>query len=190
MTSHVDLTYVSKYAAFWGNVTSTLDWCEFSSYIAELANTISNIAIISLGLYGYIRCKQQSLPALYSTNYLGLLMVGIGSAAFHGSLLYEAQLADELPITFIYRNPVYHQAVFATLMLLNTYRTMKLRRQTVVPLSRNVQSQVVKIFWTGGLSFIVAFLIWNLDNIFCGNLQGWKKIIGWPTAFLLEGQAA
>lgn len=37
--------------------------------------------------------------------------------------------------------------------------------------------------------FSLAFIIWNLDNVFCGTLTQWKRKAGWPLAFLLEGQS-
>jgi hypothetical protein len=44
------------------------------------------------------------------------------------------------------------------------------------------------MFWTGGGLFILGFIIWNLDNVFCTTLTRWKVAIGWPVAFLLEGK--
>jgi dihydroceramidase len=40
---------------------------------------------------------------------------------------------------------------------------------------------------TGVAIFALGFVIWNIDNIFCSTLTGWKFTIGWPVAFLLEG---
>ena len=36
--------------------------------------------------------------------------------------------------------------------------------------------------------FILGFIFWNLDNVLCDALTGWKIMLGWPTAFLLEGE--
>lgn len=44
-----------------------------------------------------------------------------------------------------------------------------------------------KMYQTGLLTFLAGFAIWNVDNIYCSTLTEWKKAIGWPTAFLLEG---
>lgn len=39
-----------------------------------------------------------------------------------------------------------------------------------------------------GLSvFLCGFLIWNLDNIYCGHFRRWRREIGLPWAILLEG---
>lgn len=50
-----------------------------------------------------------------------------------------------------------------------------------------VKKRIGKIYQTGFLIFLAGFAIWNVDNIYCNTLTEWKKAIGWPTAFLLEG---
>jgi hypothetical protein len=47
------------------------------------------------------------MPGRIVLSHFGLLAVGLGSAAFHGTLLYEAQLMDELPMVSKY---VCHQS--------------------------------------------------------------------------------
>ncbi|KAF8585114.1 alkaline phytoceramidase [Ramaria rubella] len=225
---------MSKNIPFWGEVTSTLDWCEhnyqFSSYIAELANTLSNIFTIVLALHGCRKALAQSLPTRYLGSFAGFGLVGIGSFAFHATLLYQAQLADELPIYVcsqilyvlfetvprsvkdsrrrkplamlvigfnvaftimysLYRNPIFHQVVFAILMLTVAARATVLSRRASSPISVGTRRTIIKIFWTGGISFIFGFLIWNLDNAYCDTLKEWKAEMGWPAAFVLEGHA-
>ncbi|KZT08705.1 alkaline phytoceramidase [Laetiporus sulphureus 93-53] len=90
---------------FWGPVTATLDWCEanyqFSSYIAETANTFSNLFTVGLALFGAYQARAQSLPPRYLAGYSGFALVGVGSFIFHATLLFEAQLADELPMVYV-----------------------------------------------------------------------------------------
>jgi len=39
-----------------------------------------------------------------------------------------------------------------------------------------------------GLGSVAAgFLIWNLDNIYCGTLRRWRREVGLPWGILLEG---
>ncbi|KIP11150.1 hypothetical protein PHLGIDRAFT_125047 [Phlebiopsis gigantea 11061_1 CR5-6] len=232
-------------SAFWGPVTATLDWCEarsqqpwhanyqFSRYIAEAANTFSNIVTIGLAWYGMYIAQRAQLPARYLIGWTGFALVGLGSFIFHATLLYEAQLADELPMVYvasfccailfdskpghgvnndrtkgifalllafnalftwayaIYRNPVFHQVVFATVMFTNIFRTTYILRTS--PYQQRIpdhdKKTVTHLFALGAATFLFGFLVWNLDNIFCHNITGWKHSLGWPGAFLLEGHS-
>ncbi|KAJ3353465.1 hypothetical protein HDU83_006747 [Entophlyctis luteolus] len=86
-------------------VTSTLDWCEenyvVSRYLAEFWNSTSNAAFIIT-----------TMILLYSVNYIGvtemrtylsiygITLVGVGSFLFHGSLWFQTQMMDELPMIY------------------------------------------------------------------------------------------
>ncbi|XP_043215699.1 alkaline ceramidase 3-like [Amphibalanus amphitrite] len=89
---------------FWGSPTSTLDWCEanyaVSDYIAEFWNTISNLAMILPPIYGIYEVLRQKFELRFAICFVLLLVVGLGSWAFHMTLLYEMQLSDELPMVF------------------------------------------------------------------------------------------
>ncbi|KAF8738651.1 hypothetical protein AX14_010751 [Amanita brunnescens Koide BX004] len=222
---------------FFGPVTATLDWCEanyqFSHYIAEMANSFSNLFTIALAACGYLEACRQDLPQRYLAGYIGLGLVGIGSFAFHATLLYEAQLADELPMIYVgsigvwlifddqpgfdlqrsstrwlivlliafdvlftlsyyvYRNPVYHQVVFASIIFIVgsrvTYTLKYSRASSGIPSETKVM--IGKLFATGATLFACGFLIWNMDNIFCMSLTDVKRMLGWPAAFLLEGHS-
>lgn len=87
----------------YGEITATLDWCEenlFSPlwFVAEFFNSISNLGMFALGLYGAYRSYKQQLPMRFIAVYVGLATVGLGSFLFHATLLFESQLADELPM--------------------------------------------------------------------------------------------
>ncbi|KAI0070548.1 alkaline phytoceramidase [Panus rudis PR-1116 ss-1] len=232
------MTVVNKTAKanFWGPVTATLDWCEanyqFSRYIAETANTWSNLVTVLLALYGVHQVQKASLPPRYLAGYAGFALVGLGSMIFHATLLYEAQLADELPMIYVatyccailfdttpgfvsngwtiflgstfllfnflftwsyavYRNPVYHQAIFASIMFTNGLRTAHLLRWSDVSprIPQAIKTTVAKVFGLGAGLFAFGFFIWNLDNIFCNTITQWKHNIGWPAAFILEGHS-
>ncbi|KAI0348274.1 alkaline phytoceramidase [Trametopsis cervina] len=227
---------------FWGPVTATLDWCEanyqFSRYIAELANTFSNLVTILFASYGGWLAKNADLPPRYLAGWLGFALVGAGSFVFHATLQYSAQLADELPMIYVasyccavlcdtrpghditntrtraiitglavfnviftwayavYRNPVFHQVVFASIMFTNAYRTWYVLSNSD-PIAATAKFRIPvhdrrtigSLFLTGALTFAFGFLIWNLDNAFCNTVTKWKQSIGWPAAFLLEGHS-
>ncbi|EMD32564.1 hypothetical protein CERSUDRAFT_68585 [Gelatoporia subvermispora B] len=115
---------------FWGPITATLDWCEanyqFSRYIAEAANTFSNLFTIGLALYGAVQAQSQGLPKRYLTGYTGFALVGLGSFIFHATLLFEAQLADELPMVYV--------ASYCSVILFDTQRGFSWRNSNAIPL--------------------------------------------------------
>ncbi|KAF5385401.1 hypothetical protein D9615_001244 [Tricholomella constricta] len=206
---------------------------QFSYYIAEMANSFSNVFTIALAVCGGLAAARQSLPSRYVAGYAGIALVGIGSFAFHATLLFQAQLADELPMIYVgsmglwflfddqpgfgvktartkllitllvifdvlftwsymvYRNPVYHQVVFATIVLTSAARVTYLLKwsERTLDIPDKTKATIGKLFSRGAAMFAFGFLIWNLDNIFCDTLTHWKVSIGWPRAFLLEGHS-
>ena len=166
---------------FWGPVTATLDWCEvcgfvesisgvrahhrrpqanyqFSNYIAESANTFSNLFTVGLALYGAYQAYSQSLPARYFLGqavsvcdvynsfassldvYKGFGLVGVGSIIFHATLLFEAQLADELPMIYV--------ASYCCAILFDTTRGFGLRDSPVLPLAVGVTTFNILFTWS------------------------------------------
>ena len=89
---------------YWGEVTSTVQWCEsdyvHSFYIAEYFNTISSLPIALVaawGLYSGWRAGWQGKTLL---PFFLMLCVGVGSCCFHGTLQRWGQAADELPMLY------------------------------------------------------------------------------------------
>jgi hypothetical protein len=85
---------------------SVVDY-EHTSYIAEFYNTISNIPMILLGLFGLYHAFKSRLDYRFNLSFFFLFFIGIGSSLFHATLLYHFQLLDELPmilgsLVFIY----------------------------------------------------------------------------------------
>lgn len=90
----------------------------------------------------------------------------------------------------LYRNPVFHQLTFGVIMVTTAVRTVYVLHympdcNTRIPPS--VHSRVTSLFGYGAATFILGFIVWNLDNIFCNTVTEWKQYVGWPVAFLLEG---
>jgi dihydroceramidase len=98
-------------------------------------------------------------------------------------------LTDAWHTSVLYRNPVYHQVVFALLMLSTAVRVQYLLRRSEVSkrVPDTVRSLIGTLFTKGLGLFALGFFVWNLDNIFCTALTRQKVAIGWPIAFLLEG---
>ncbi|KAJ7161261.1 ceramidase [Mycena crocata] len=222
---------------FHGATTATIDWCEanyqFSYYIAEMANTCSNLVTIAFAIYGCFLSISEYLPPRFVLGYLGIALVGLGSCWFHATLQFQAQLADELPMIYvtsttlwllfdqgsgftfeslrtrllsvaallfnvfftwsyyINRNPVYHQVVFGILLLSIAFRVYYLLTRSDagkrVPVDK--RSAIGRLFGLGVAQFCLAFMLWNVDEIWCDTLTRWKVSLGWPLAFLLEGHS-
>ncbi|KAJ7392662.1 Alkaline ceramidase 3 [Desmophyllum pertusum] len=89
---------------FWGEATSTIDWCEenyaVTAYLAEFWNTLSNWLFLIPPLFGAFLTWENKLERRYTLAFLSLCVVGIGSVCFHATLLYEMQLLDELPMIY------------------------------------------------------------------------------------------
>ena len=89
---------------YWGNPTSTLDWCEqnyvITSYVAEFWNTLTNFGIIIPAIYGLHNSYRQGFETRYAMCFALLLLTGIGSYMFHMTLLFQMQLLDELPMVW------------------------------------------------------------------------------------------
>ncbi|KAJ6609388.1 ceramidase-domain-containing protein [Mycena sp. CBHHK59/15] len=176
----------------------------FSYYIAEMANTFSNLFTIAFAIYGCFLSTREYLPSRYILGFLAQLadelpMIYVTSTTlwllfdhksgfnFESSrtrLLAVAMIAFDVLFTwsyYIYRNPVYHQVVFGTLLISIAMRIhYLLTRSSVgsrIPLEK--KRAISKLFGLGVGQFIFAFLIWNLDNLYLA--------LGWPIAFLLEG---
>ena len=87
---------------YWGPVQSSIDWCEYnyilSFYVAEMFNTVSNLGLACMGLFGAYMAWRNGLGARFVGCHLGTAMVGVGSAAFHGTLTHVGQQGDETPM--------------------------------------------------------------------------------------------
>lgn len=79
----------------WGERDTTISFCEQpyaqSEYIAEFWNTWSNLAFVAVGLRHVLWGSEHGCG-------WWLVLVGIGSACFHATGRFMAQLLDELPM--------------------------------------------------------------------------------------------
>ncbi|KAI1278787.1 Alkaline ceramidase 3 [Halotydeus destructor] len=85
---------------YWGEPTSTIDWCErnyeVTLYIAEFWNSVSNLFFIVPPLVVFFKLWKQDVDRISLLALLYMAFTGIGSFAFHATLKYEMQLWDEL----------------------------------------------------------------------------------------------
>jgi len=87
---------------FWGIPSASVDWCEKNyevcHFIAEFWNTLTSSLIAILGAIGvYLSLRERHEPR-FAVLHAIIVVVGLGSVAFHGTLRLEYQLLDELPM--------------------------------------------------------------------------------------------
>ncbi|CAJ0630790.1 4861_t:CDS:2 [Entrophospora sp. SA101] len=87
---------------YWGEKTAT-NWCEdnysLTHYIAEFFNTLSSFCMVCVGIFGmYMHSK--GFETRFLICFATIIVVGIGSILFHGTLLFSLQLFDEVPMMF------------------------------------------------------------------------------------------
>ncbi|KAJ4151310.1 hypothetical protein LMH87_012019 [Akanthomyces muscarius] len=202
---------------FWGQQTSTLNWCEedyiLTHYCAELCNTLTNLAFLYLGFRGIRSCLRQSHDKIFLIAYGGYVLVGLGSIAFHASLKYPMQLWDELSMiyttclmmfaSFSYSRSALFSTVFGLGLLglsafisiyYHTTKDPEFHQTaygilTAIVVLHGIRT--IRTMWAMiavGLSvFLCGFLVWNLDNIYCSQIRRWRREIGLPWAVFLEG---
>ncbi|KAI0165948.1 alkaline phytoceramidase-like protein [Xylariaceae sp. FL1272] len=89
---------------FWGDKTSTLNFCEedyvMSYYCAEVCNTVTNALFLWFGYRGIRDCLRYAHPTIFFVTFVGYIIVGVGSTLFHATLKYPMQLLDELAMIY------------------------------------------------------------------------------------------
>jgi len=89
---------------FWGPIDAQIDWCEpdYASFffVAEPLNTITNASYIVLAIFTYRQHKHllQTKELIFCMSFV---IVGLASFAFHGTLRYVGQIADEIAMIWV-----------------------------------------------------------------------------------------
>jgi dihydroceramidase len=69
-------------------------------YSAEIVNTLTNLLFIYLAFKGMHNCYRHGHDRIFFLSFVGYLIVGCGSFAFHSTLKYPMQLVDELSMIY------------------------------------------------------------------------------------------
>lgn len=59
-------------------------------YIAEIVNSVTNLWFSALACYGIYNCLKYNHDRVFLVTYLGMLITGLGSFAFHATLTCTA----------------------------------------------------------------------------------------------------
>src|SRR3982074_1587789 len=83
---------------FWGAPTASVDWCEQNyavlPWVCEAFNTVSSLAMVLAGALGLSR---QTFPREVRMAFALLVLVGLGSIAFHATLRFELWILCDVP---------------------------------------------------------------------------------------------
>ncbi|KAK1074648.1 alkaline ceramidase ydc1 [Friedmanniomyces endolithicus] len=133
---------------YWAPITSTIDWCEETSltnafaqnyyatpYSAEIVNTLTNALFVYLACKGIYNCYTQGHDRIFLLTFVGYLIVGSGSFAFHTTLKYPMQLVDELSM------------IYTTCLMF--WATFEHKRAAPIPLLLGVFVTALALFITG-----------------------------------------
>ncbi|EOD39184.1 hypothetical protein EMIHUDRAFT_223664 [Emiliania huxleyi CCMP1516] len=86
-------TIPTSKAGYWGEPTAVHQFCEpkyaSSHYFAEYFNSLSSLVYAVVGCY-----------MLWQREAIAVVVIGLGSCAFHGTMLFEHELCDEVPMLF------------------------------------------------------------------------------------------
>jgi len=90
-----------------------------------------------------------------------------------------------------YPNPVIHQTAFAFLELVGTCRVAYIVHTAPERTNQEQRNKAdaKRYILTGSAIFLIGFLIWNIDNLFCDRISQLKEHLGTPWSFILEGHA-
>ena len=151
---------------YWGTSDATIDFCEpnyeVSHYVAEFWNTVTSIPIMLVGVFGVLLCRKQQLGAEQTACYTVVGVVGVGSIAFHATLLRTGQVLDELPMLWATTTLIYAACQHAR------DRRHRRRQHASVPSSRRLAmlglalcfyalTAMCLYFANGFLVFILAY---------------------------------
>ncbi|VEU20844.1 DEKNAAC101652 [Brettanomyces naardenensis] len=85
---------------------------------------------------------------------------------------------------FVYQNPAFHEIIYAGISLGLVYRTIVLTNWYVT--DRKFKRFMFKLLIFSMFEIALAFLVWNLDTIYCSGLIRARRFIGLPLGIFLE----
>ncbi len=131
LPSALQIPYRESREGYWGEQTSTLNWCEeviarpvlepfflslspslslgsspshnslqdynITFYCAEAVNTLTNLVFMWLGLKGLWNVYAYDHQRVFYLVFLGYMVIGLGSMAFHTTLKCQFSLPPCLP---------------------------------------------------------------------------------------------
>ncbi|KAF5258185.1 hypothetical protein FOXYS1_11256 [Fusarium oxysporum] len=192
------IPYPPPQEGFWGQPTSTLNWCEedyvISHYAAEITNTLTNLLFMALGVQGVRTCLKYEHDMVFVIAYLGYLLAYyhyIQDPSFHQNAFTILFLAT------VFRSLYTMEAILRPTLsdkyANNSRRTSLSDKETLYSSIRIDQAIIREMRWIVAMGFITCaagIAAWTLDNLRCGDFVQWRHRVGLPWGILLEGHGA
>lgn len=83
-----------------------------------------------------------------------------------GLLIIYSVLFSALYLTFPY--PIIHQVLYGFMIVIMIYLGL-------LPILKTKDPVSIKLFLNGVIIFLIAFILWNIDNHFCSTLQQFRE---------------
>jgi dihydroceramidase len=157
------------------------------------------------------------LSMIYTTCLMNFATFSYGKSRLYSTVLAVGLVSLAVFITLYYhylQDPTFHQNAYALLTAIVLFRAMYVMEVNIRPRfrskarkaanprphggvkavqeSEDVRDQeILTTMWkmiAFGLSiFLGGFAVWSLDNEYCSKLIQWRREIGMPWGFVLEG---
>jgi dihydroceramidase len=149
------------------------------------------------------------LSMIYTTCLMCFATFSYGKSQRYSVILALFLVGLAIFITTYYhylQDPTFHQNAYAILTTIVLVRAIYVMEVNIRPRFRAAETKatsaaqereeqrdylILTQMWTiiaCGLSiFLGGFLLWHLDNVHCSTLRQWRREIGMPWGFLLEG---
>ncbi|KAA8625475.1 alkaline dihydroceramidase Ydc1 [Pyrenophora tritici-repentis] len=157
------------------------------------------------------------LSMIYTTCLMNFATFSYGKSRLYSTGLAVGLISLAVFITLYYhylQDPTFHQNAYAILTAIVLFRAMYVMEVNIRPRFRSKEriaanprqakgvkavqdgedvrdQEIISTMWKMigfGLSiFLGGFGVWHLDNVYCSKLIQWRREIGMPWGFVLEG---
>ncbi|KAH7388786.1 alkaline ceramidase-like protein [Pyrenochaeta sp. MPI-SDFR-AT-0127] len=157
------------------------------------------------------------LSMIYTTCLMNFATFSYGKSRLYSTMLAIGLISLAVFITLYYhylQDPTFHQNAYAILTAIVLFRAMYVMEVNIRPRFRSEEreaanprlhgsqktvrvkedrrdQEILRTMWkmiAFGLSiFLGGFAVWSLDNEYCSTLIRWRREVGMPWGFILEG---
>eukprot|EP01084_Bolivina_argentea_P282071 482751_1 len=182
---------------YWSPSDGDFDWCEhnyvFTPYIAEPLNSGTSLIYIVVAILSLHYTSVHVPPSVHILDIRLvtsiLILIGAGSTLFHATLLYKAQLFDEMPMMWI---------ISYTCVILYTRDDYKHKRKDTMSTNTKTWENSRKFNLYALVTVFIAFtcvLVWStpkhsLVHKICKLIWGLQFVIGFVYCFYVTALCA